>query len=198
MKRKIILVSVILVLALTCFAACNGYDSQLNTISALLKSDYSVVEIFVTTNTSGIELNGEYTLTFGEDSTTVKYTYEELNALDTNGNNNASFKSTRSGYVVVNENNVIVDGDDSIDLNMQLLDFTGLSFKQAFFSNVTATKTSFVADVANPQGFVGNKDFSCSDMRVKALFKQDSLTRIEISYVSSANSNVNISYWFTK
>lgn len=198
MKKRIILVSAILVLALVCLSACNGYNKQLNAIDTLLKADYSSVKISVSTDMSDIKLNGEFTLTFDKGTTTVDYIYEELNELDVNGNNSDSFKSTQKGTVVVNENNVIVSGSKKVLLNLQQLDFSGLSFKQEFFSNVTATATTFDADVSNPRGFTGNDEFECTNMHVKVEFQQDRLTSIAITYVSSANSNVSVDYFFTK
>lgn len=197
MKKRILLVSAVLVLVLVCLAACSGLDSTLTNINKFLKNDYSKVTVNVTTQTSKVTLNGVYNFSFDGDTTTVEYSYDKLNELNASGDNADSFKSTVTGTAVV-ENGKVTSNGDSVDLPLGELDFTGLSFKEGFFAKTTVTPTTFEADVTNPKGFVGNSDFVCSDMHVKAQFTNNSLTKIEITYVSSDYSNVTISYTFTK
>lgn len=197
MKKGFLLVSVLLALVLVCLAACTSLDSTLSNINKLLKADYSQVTVNVTTKTSKITLNGEYKFTFDGDTTTIEYSYDKLNELNASGDNADGFKSTVTGTAVVKDNKVTSNGE-TIDMPLGELDFTGLSFKEGFFTNATYSATTFEADVTNPKGFVGNNNFVCSDMRVKTQFTNNSMTEIVLSYVSSTYANVTISYSFTK
>ena len=72
------------------------------------------------------------------------------------------------------------------------------SFKQAFFTNYTVSGGKFEAAVANVKGFTGNADLVCSNMRVTALYTDDALSKIAITYTSLNGAEVSITYLFTK
>ncbi|MCH5157228.1 MAG: hypothetical protein J1G02_05070 [Clostridiales bacterium] len=196
MKKKIWILVIALVIALTCLVACDSYASTLQNIQTLLKADYSVVTLNVTTVTSGITLNGNYSLSFDGDKTTVVYDFYRLNELDVNGDNADSFITRVQGTAVVQDGE-IVEGDKSVNLPQEV-NFNGISFKQAFFSNTTTTNAMFEADVINPQGFTGNNGFVCTDMHVKVMYSQSALTTMVITYVSERGSDVSVTYAFTK
>lgn len=195
--KKIIFISVALVLVLVCLVACNNVGQTLSDITELLNSDYSSVTVKVTTETAQVTLNGTYIFNFDGDTTTIEYSYDKLNELSADGNNADSFKSTVSGTATVQGNSATEDGV-TVDLPLSDLDFAGLSFKEGFFENIKASATKFEADVIEPKGFTGNNTFVGSDMRVAVTFNADSLTDITITYVSSSNANVTVSYSFTK
>lgn len=193
MKKKILLLIIALALVLCCFAACNNYDKTLNTINDMLDVDYSEVQINVVTKVLGTELRGVYILTFEEnDKVIVEYSYEQLNDISISGGN--SFKNIVSGTVEL-QNGVVVGGNQQ-DVSNVPLEFTGLSFKQAFFDNVKVTKSSFQADVRTPAGFLGNSSFSCDNMHVDVFLGQNALERMDITYVSGG-ADVSIVYTFT-
>lgn len=194
MKKKILILVIALVIALTCLAACDDYTSSLQQIQSLLKVDYTEVVLSVVTTTNGVTLNGSYTLSFDGDVTTVVYDYYRLNELDKNGNNADSYLTRVQGVVTVQDGK-IVDGDESVDLPQEV-NFGGISFKQAFFTNVNTTAAKFDADVSNPQGFTGNNSLVCSDMHVMVMYSQTALSTIVLNYVSERGSDVKITYSF--
>ena len=101
MKRKILFVAIVLAVAMVCLVACGGNAASLQQIQSLLKADYSEIILNVSTTTSDVTLNGNYTLTFDGNKTTVVYDFYRLNDLDVNGDNADSYLSREQGSVVV-------------------------------------------------------------------------------------------------
>lgn len=194
-KKKILLLVIALFVALTCLTACNSYASTLQDLQSLLKVRYSEVVLSTTTTTSDITLKGIYTMTFESDKTTVDYSFDRLNGLSLDGNNADRYKDTIQGCAVV-QNGSVIEGDTSVELPQEL-DFSGISFKQAFFKNYTISNTKFDADVAYPAGFTGG-NVECSDMHVTVLYSHTALKKIEITYTSNNGADVKITYLFTK
>ena len=198
MKRKIILISAVLALVLVCLAACNGTNETLANVTKLIKADYSVITLNVTTEKDDVTLYGSYTFTFGDETTTVKYSYDRFNELNLDGNNAPSYKETVKGTATVYEDGTVMVDGEVVELPLAELSFTGLSFKEAFFANAKYSTETFEADVTNPRGFTGNNSFVCSDMHVKVSFNANSLSVLTIKYVSSSNADVLITYLFVK
>ena len=196
MKKKILFSVVALALALVLLTACTSYSSTLQDISKLLKVDYSEVTLNVTTKTSDFTLKGIYTLTFAEGKTNVDYSFDRLNDLSLDGENEDSYLTTVKGRAVV-ENGNVIEGDASVELPQEL-DFSGISFKQAFFKNYKMTGAKFEADVTDAKGFTGNAGLICKNMHVTVLYSKESLSKLTITYLSENGSDVSITYLFTK
>lgn len=196
MKKKVLLalVAVTLVLTLTCLAACTDYQPTLDKIQSLLEVSYSKVEIKITTKIYGVELEGNYTLTFSGNVTNIVYSYEELNELSINGGN--SFKSTVSGTAVV-QNGVVVAGNQA-ELSTAPWNFGELTFKQAYFSKIVATQYKFDADVVSAKGFFGgSSSFAGSKLHVKVFFGDEDISEMSLTYRSTKGAEVSIVYNFT-
>lgn len=196
MKKKLILAVIALTLTLTLLTACNGYDATLQDITRLLKVDYSKITLNVTTTTSGVILEGIYTLTFEENATVIDYSFDKLNELSMDGDNANSYIDRVSGSARVKDG-VVVDGNVAEQLPQEIY-FSGLTFKQAFFENYTMTGAMFEADVKNPKAFMSNINLECTDMHVTVLYSKASLSKIAITYLSENGSDVSITYLFTK
>ena len=197
MKKKIVFAIIALSLAVVLLAACGGgYKSTLQQITKLLKVDYSEITLNVTTTTNDIALNGNYTLTFEDDRTIIDYSYDKLNDLSLDGNNADSYLTRVSGRAVV-ENGVVVEGNTAEQLPEEV-NYSGISFKQAFFANYKMTGATFEADVRVPKGFTGNTSLECSNMHVTVMYSKVALSKIAITYVSENGSNVSMTYLFTK
>ena len=196
MKKRILLVVIALVLVtmLLTLTACDNYADTLHKINTLLDADYAEVNVNVTTKTAGdYTLNGIYKLTIEQDITTIEYSYNRFNELSWEGNAD-TYLETVSGTAVV-QDGVVIEGDASEALPQ--VDFNGISFKQAFFTNYRATGNKFDADVTNKRGFLGNSDFACTNMHVTVTFTTRSVTKLVITYVSDNGSEVNVTYLFT-
>ena len=198
MKKKIILVAAALVLTFVCLAACTNYDGTLNNINTLLKSDYSTITLNVTTETAKATLKGSYTFTFGDEQTTVKYSYDVLNSLDESGNNFDEYMQTVSGTAIVQDDGTMIKDGVEVNLPTSDINLAGLNFKEVFFTNIKASTETFEADVKNPKGFTGKMDLTCSDMHVKVSFSSDALSVITITYTSAYNADVTVTYLFVK
>lgn len=209
MKKKILILAIVLVVTLTFLSACNGKVSKAcETVTDLLQLDYSEITVNVTTTTSNATLSGRFTLTFDGDTTNVQYSYDKLTTFDWQiGGEMGNFGviipdddwiTTVSGSLVV-KGDQIVNGSDNVDLPLDKIDFLGFSFKEAFFQNVTATKSKFDADVTNPQGFTGNdltSRWGVEDMHVNVVYG-DYISRMQINYTTEG-TQVEIVYNFTK
>ena len=189
MKKKLLLVALLLVVALVCLSAC-GYQSTLDEITKLLNVNYSKITLNIETTQFGVTLKGIYNFTFDGDTTTIQYSVEKLN----DPSADASFKSTETGTVVVRDGKIEGESSNLPDA----VYYGGINFKQAYFKNIQSKGVRFEADVVNPQGFTGNRELKCSKMHVKVLHKEDALTQLVITYVAENGSNVNITYLFTK
>ena len=196
MKKKILLTVIALVLALVCLTACNKFESALKNVTSLLDVKYSKIALHVTTTTNGFELKGVYTFTFEKDKTTVDYSFDKLNELSLDGNNEEEYISTVTGTAVVKDG-VIVEGDTSLELPQEI-NLQRMTFRSTYFKNYTITSSKFEADVSNPKGFTGNKELKCSNMHLKILCRKDALSQIAITYLSEGGSKVKITYVFTK
>ena len=196
MKKKLFFVIATILLCALCLAACDSYASSVQDIAELLKVNYSSVTLNITTTTSGVTLKGTYKLTFEEGKTTVDYDFYRFNELSVDNDNAEGYQTRVMGSAVV-QDGYIVEGDQSVQLPNEI-NFNGISFKQAFFSNCTTTSTKFEGTVVNPKGFTGNQSLVCSDMRVKVLYSKEALSQIAITYVSEKGSDVSVIYLITK
>ena len=205
MKKRIILLFVLLTFVLVCLTACNNPSANdYQKINELLKKDYSKVTVVVSTKTDVATLIGNFTLTFDNGATNVDYKFDKLNTFETDtdgniGNADGNFIVSVEGSAVVREG-LIVEGDAAVDLPLDQLNISGLSFKQAFFRNATLKNAKFEADVTSPQKFTGNDALVCTDMHVVVVrnTNSDTLTSIEITYTSENGAAVKINYVFTK
>lgn len=207
MKKKILFLVIVLIVALTCLGACNGStDKVCETLTDLLQLNYPIITIDVATTTSNVTLTGRFKLINNGDTINVEYSYEKLTTFDWFSvgipeniyipTPDEDWKTTVSGTLVVKDDKII-EGNSSVDLPLDKIDFLGFSFKPAFFQNIKVTKSKFDANVINPQGFTGNdltSRWGVSDMHVNVLFG-DYISRMQINYASEG-TQVEIVYNF--
>lgn len=196
MKKKLLLIIIALVLALMLvgLVACDSYAGTLQKINTLLDADYAEVKIITETKTSsGYTLNGVYNLSIDGEVTTIEYSYDRYNELSFDDNRD-TYLETVTGTAVV-QDGVVVEGNSSEALPQ--VDFNGISFKQAFFSNYTVTDNKFDADVVSVGGFLGNNNFTCNDLHVTVTFTKTAVNKLVITYESAKGFSVSITYLFT-
>ncbi len=194
-KSAVIVVAVVLALTLTCLVAC-GSDQTFDEINEALHSEYSTVTVTVSTERDGIKLGGVFKVIFSGESATVEYYYDKLSELSVNGGNPDSCITTMSGVAKV-ENGILSEDSLTEDLNVGQLDYTGFNFKKSFLSDVQNNENEFVANVSNPQGFVGNNQFECSNMIVRVAFAEKLINSLRLSFVSKAGAQVQVTYIFS-
>ena len=205
MKKRIFVIFALILVALLALAACDNTlgGGNLQQINDALKLNYSKVQILVNTKSQSGEYNGKFTVTYG-DETTVEYEVEQANTFEIGDDGSIvipdeGFLVKKSGVVVVRDGKV-VEGDVDVALPDETGIFVGgLSFKQAFFTNISAQNARFEADVTDPQNFTGNASLVCQDMHVAVVrnLNSKSLTSIELTYVAGSGAEVTITYLFT-
>lgn len=203
MKKRILFVAIVLVTLLVCMVGCKEQNANLDTINSLLQSGYSKVTVNVTTQNSKVTLVGVYNLTFDSNKTNVSYSFDKLNTFDIDDGNfsapNSVWKTTVTGNAVI-ENGSIVEGDSTVDLPIDTLNFSGLSFKAENLAKVTMSNVKLQAEVKDVKAFVGSDSFQCSNMSVTVLFSAQAISKIELTYTANDSnaSNVTVVYLFTK
>ena len=195
--KKVFFVSIAFVLALVCLVACGKTDPkptelQLQKLTDALSADYSAVDVNIKTTVDGTELEGVFNVTFGE-QTALHYSYQKLNELDINGSNDG-FVSVVEGDAVISDD-VVTDGENSLNLSEVAIGFTGFSFKTAFFASAQQSDNQFDADVTNPQGFLGKGDFAATNMHVHAVLANGAFVKLTLSYTASG-TDVEVTYIF--
>ena len=204
MKKRIFVIFALLLVASLALASCDFGGSDLQQINDALKQNYSKVQILVNTKSQSGEYNGKFTVTYG-DETRVEYEVEQANTFEIGDDGSITvpdgdFIVKKSGVVVVRDGKV-VEGDVDVALPDETGVFVGgLSFKEAFFINVSNQNARFEADVVDAQNFTGNAAFVCQDMHVVVVrnLNSKSLTSIELAYFASNGAEVTITYLFTK
>ena len=206
MKKRITLLFALLTVVLLLFAACTNTPgvNDLLKINDMLKRDYSAVTVVINTKTEIADLSGTFTVTFSGEDTTIKYNFDRINSFDVDGSGNVD--DPEGGFIVHEEGEVVVrdgkviEGDKSVDLPLDQISFSGFSFKQAFFTNVSQKNAKFEADVVNPQNFTGNSALECTDMHVTVIrnISANTLTSLELTYTAKSGAAVKINYLFTK
>ena len=206
MKKRIFVIFALLIVALLALASCNLAQGggNLQQINEALKQNYSKVQILVNTKSQSGEYNGKFTFTYG-DETTVEYEVEQVNTFEIGDDGSITipeegFITKKSGVVVV-RNGKVVEGDIDVALPDETGIFVGgLSFKEAFFTNVSNKNARFEADVVDVPNFTGSASLVCEDMHVVVVrnLASKSLTSIELMYVAGSGAEVTISYLFTK
>lgn len=198
MKRKICLtaMAVAIVCALICFVGCTETGAVTDTINSALKQSYSHVTVNVTSIRDDVTLNGTYNISFADGGATVEYSFDKLNELSLDGNNQNGYITRVNGTVTVIDGK-LMESDFSEELDVDELAYTGFTFKQAFFDNIKAGRSTFRADVTNPKGFVGNGLFVCNDMHVEAVLSGKLLSKLELTYLSENGFDTTVTYLFS-
>ena len=203
MKRKLIVFCLVAALALgaMCLTACDDkLANQLHTINVLMRAEHSYTKLSVSTTNGGVTLNAQYTLTKQGDSTNVAYEIEQLSEFGVNGDTVTipnGFKTNVTGTAVYNNGSIVsVDGVTiSPQVIQDVMDLT-VMFRVPYFKNVLSTKTSFKAEVTDPQGFMNNDSFDATDMNVYVTYTSKSIVSLTIDYTTSGGVAVKLDYAF--
>ena len=141
MKKIIaILLSLVCVFGLASCGEDAPQDAALNAITAAISAadpTGAVLETKITSKTFGISLEGEYTISFGEDGTaTVSYTYDQLNLIGA-GTSGTNITAPVEGVATIAKDGTVtvVEGEGSV--GAQITAVAGVKL------NLDATKMTY-------------------------------------------------------
>ena len=203
MKKSIVLVISILAVVVLTFTAC-GVDSDVcDELNAMIKMDYTLVKMDVSTTTQGVTLDSSFTSQSAVNGTTVVYSVEKLASITTDSNGNYVMPSkmieTKSGSATVKNGKIITQLGDPIDIPISSLTAATLNFKSNYFasskSSVEGTEKTLEATVSDIKGFTGNANFDGKNMTVQVKYNQK-LSVITIDYLSNNGALVKVIYTF--
>jgi hypothetical protein len=191
-------------LLLVSFVGCKDKEKETdNTInyakySAMISKDFDSFTLKVTTKLDDDTLNGQYTVETVTAGKKITYSYQKINEIiEENGEYvfPEEYKSTLNGELLINGNVILSQNGEDLNLPFDKISSIGLEFEADFFENVTQTDKSFSATVVNPSGYVG-RTLSCTQMTTTLRFIEDTLIKLEISYLSEHGASVYIEYSF--
>lgn len=207
MKRIKKLLTLIPLLLLFSFGGCScGKDTppQENSEDAyaqyneMVAQDFSSFTLKITTQNDGTILNGQYSVRPCDEGTHITYSYQKVNEIIQDGEVLIfpdEYISTLQGEMVVNGNVILSQNGAEINLPFDKISSIGLEFDESFFENVTKTDKSFSATVVNPSGYLC-QTINCTQMTTTLRFIENTLMKIEISYLSEKGTTVQIEYSF--
>ena len=186
MKKSILMISAAAVCAVACGLSACGSKSNGNAdydkLNGMLNASYSEIDLTVTsTYDEYTSLISEYTINYYEDAITVEYSVERLSSLSID-NPSTGYKYVLSGEVSI-ENGVVTGGEEvgiTESFANPKFSFNKANFENAVFENGVA----FSADVKNCTAFWGLA-VSCTDMKVYAVWLNNSFSTIKINYVQN-------------
>ena len=197
MKKSIVLIISILAVVVLTFTAC-GVDADVcDELNAMIKMDYTLVKMDVSTTTEGVTLDSSFTSQSAVNGTTVVYSVEKLATIDKNENNQyvmpENMITKQTGHATVKDGKIIEQTGDSVDIPTNLGSLS-VKFKESYFSLVKnyldGSNSVFEAKVESITGFTGNEYFDGKDMYVTVRY-QKSITGNSNSAGSDVNVNIS-------
>lgn len=197
MKKVLGLICVI-VLCLLCLSACVETDSEkvaCDQLNRLISKESKSLSLTVKTTTAEDTLTGSYNINKVDDAYTVSYSYEKLNGYEEIDGvivPPTEYKSTIQGTMKVKDGIVIEQDGASVNIALESLSVSGLSFNKDYFANISNREGVFKADVIDTQGFIGY-DAEISNMQVEVTYSLTNISRIKITY-STSTASVELLY----
>lgn len=197
MKKVLGLICVI-VLCLLCLSACVETDSgkvACDQLNRLISKESKSLSLTVKTTTAEDTLTGSYNINKVDDAYTVSYSYEKLNGYEEIDGvivPPTEYKSTIQGTMKVKDGIVIEQDGASVNIALESLSASGLSFNKDYFANISNREGVFKADVVDTQGFIGY-DAEISNMQVEVTYSLTNISRIKITY-STSTASVELLY----
>ena len=197
MKKVLGLICVI-VLCLLCLSACGEIDldkTACDVLNTLVTKETDNLSLTVKTTTAEDSLNSSYNVTKSNDTYTVTYSYEKLNGYEEVDGvivPPAEYKSTVQGSMKVKDGIIIEQDGTSVNITLETLSVSGLSFNKSFFTNISNQDGAFKADVVDIEGFIGT-DVNTSNMKVEVRYSVNKISSIKITY-STTTADVELLY----
>ncbi len=203
--KKSIIALILSIIFLMCMTACSELENSesgnppseqgtvYDKIEAFADIDYQEIKLAITTDTAGIQLSANYTLTQND----VSYIVEKLNLLPPNGDITSvppEYKNVHMGYAKIVDGKVTeLDGEEVTLPSYDELK-GNFNFDESNFKNVSTQDGFLSADVISPSSFYGFT-VDIQDMSVSVEYTETALSKITINY-KTEYSNVAIAYVF--
>ena len=199
--KKISLICVILVLivAVGCFASCVNTSDKLREINMALNSEYSKIELNVSTASDEVTLKSKFIITNVDGNTDISYEVECLNGFGTDNSVPSEFISVIKGSAVIKDDAIIsIDGGElSQSILLGVADYDSMVFRTAYFGEIKAGSSGISALVRENKKFMQDDNFDGTDMTVDVRMSGSYIKSITINYVLN-DSNVSLDYNFTR
>ena len=191
MKR--ILIALFLVFSLLiCLTGCPENAIEENpdfaTYNELFNKNFENYTINLTvTGASGDVINEEYVVTTNNGVRSISYTIERLNQFNIDGD----LIGMPENYVSVTTGEYTPDESASKGFDVPKFNFSYkcLNNKEVSFSN------SYSTGITSLNGFMG-WDIETNEANVRLVFEENIVSYITVSFISSSNNTVDITYTF--
>ena len=208
MKKGFFAVIGIFAVATFGLAACNTLvppsppegESVYDKLTEFARLEYDAITLNVSTTLDGVTLAGIYSMTTTEEGIRVEYTYEKMNLIEKNEDGSYTVpdtvKSTHTGVGTIVDGVFTLESGEAIDIAISRLNVGMLSFAQHNFKNVADEQGKFTADVENPAAFLQTQ-LTCTAMKTEIAYTSTALSSVHISYTSSENAQIVLTYTFS-
>ncbi len=211
MKRIFSIIALVLILCLAMTSCIGGspsegddetIDNDTSIYGQLTKAmssrEFETLTVTVTTTSGdGLVLTSIYVYETVDEGLKIEYLIENFGQFT---NNNGIYTKPDSmielieGSVIVDDNcNVVSSTGDPAPFDLSSADYPKLNFKEAYFSGVAYSTTSFSANVISPKSFVGLSGI-CSNMKVLIDYDAEGINRIDLSYNGADGYKVETEY----
>lgn len=198
MKRVIKIACLILMLLLTiCFSGCSLFKKEpvdnrsvYEVLDDLVKQEYANIILSITTEKDNKSLYGNYIFSKNGEEITVDYSFQQFTSFkEVNGELVApeKEKETLSGKITYKNGKVVDASGDELNISIETISASGLSFDKSYFSNTVSDDKKFVATVKNPNGFMGVTE--ATEVTVEVAFSSNAIQKITINYKQGDYAN---------
>jgi hypothetical protein len=185
MKRIIIALLLVLTLVI-CLPSCNQTGKNpldtVNTLAQNASGNYTI-EIQIA-SLNGDKVTERYTVTEVDGTRSVSYRIEKINSFVIDGEN----ITVPDDYMTVNEGVYSVEESASSEFDLPSFNFT-----TAALSSVITEEGKISASLSSTEDFMGAKLVG-TGFTVSVNYTETAITSIVISYVTSFNNNVTVTY----
>ncbi len=187
----IVVVVVCVVLIVTLLLTLNNVYSKMN---KTISSHDGGPNVTVKTRSGETELVSIVTVTRSGETSIINYAVQQFAQIDPNGDPENAVE-TISGSITANNGVVVKQTGEAVE-GVDFLQYAsvGLSFKKAYFTNVSDEQGVFTADVSNVGAFTGNGNLKCTNMKVSFNYAAEGAKDIVVSYVSESGATVTVTY----
>ena len=195
--KKIFIALIVILLVASNLLACSSIDvghieTVYDILNELTKIEYNTVEVTITTDTNGLQLQSTYITT----SNTIEYSVEVFNALEGGAEMlPEEYKSTFSGVAKIKDGKVTEIDGDTVSLPSYDSLKGSFNFKKENFKSVEDKNGKFTAIVIDPSNLLGISANGVSNMMITVRYNDSAIESILLTY-NTEKSSVTTEYIF--